>query len=112
MYGARIASLILTTPELFTLWEQDLIYMSGRIKDMRQRLVDELTKLGTPGTWKHVTDQIGMFSFTGLTVAQVQFLKKAKSIYMSDNGRISVAGLNESNIEYFAKSMDEAVRTQ
>lgn len=65
-----------------------------------QSTLDELTELKTPGTWQQVVDQIGMFSFTGLTVAQVQWLTREKSIYMSDNGRISVAGLNPRNVGY------------
>lgn len=40
--------------------------MSGRIIEMRKGLRERLEKLGTPGTWDHITSQIGMFSFTGL----------------------------------------------
>lgn len=41
--------------------------MSGRIKQMREGLYQRLLKLGTPGTWEHITTQIGMFSYTGLS---------------------------------------------
>ena len=45
--------------------------MSSRIIQMRAALRDQLVKLGTPGTWDHITSQIGMFSFTGLTGGQL-----------------------------------------
>ena len=65
--------------------------------------------MNTPGTWHHVTDQIGMFSFTGMTPEMVDYLVKEKHIYLLKNGRISVAGLTPSNVNYVAESMNEAV---
>lgn len=109
-YGARIASLVLNDSALFAQWEEDLRTMSGRIIEMRTALRGKLESLKTPGTWNHITDQIGMFSFTGLNEAQVQKLKEKYHIYMTKNGRISMAGLNTKNVEYFAKSVDAVVR--
>ncbi|KAF2864383.1 PLP-dependent transferase [Piedraia hortae CBS 480.64] len=112
-YGARIASLVLNDPKLFAQWEEDLRTMSGRIIDMRQKLRSKLEELKTPGTWNHITDQIGMFSFTGFTEEQVQILREQFHVYMVKNGRISMAGLNSKNIDYFAKAANEAiVKTQ
>ncbi|KAF8856349.1 hypothetical protein BDZ45DRAFT_675580 [Acephala macrosclerotiorum] len=109
-YGARIASLVMNDPELFKEWEQNLKTMSGRIIDMRKSLRSKLEEMGTPGTWNHITDQIGMFSFTGLTEAQVLKLREVAHVYMTKNGRISMAGLNTHNIDYFAKAVDKVVR--
>lgn len=109
-YGARIASLILNDPKLFAEWEDNLRTMSGRIKDMRITLRGLLEKLGTPGTWNHITDQIGMFSFTGLSEKQVLRLREVSHVYMTKNGRISMAGLNTGNVEFFAKAVDKVVR--
>ncbi|KAL2012823.1 hypothetical protein VTN00DRAFT_348 [Thermoascus crustaceus] len=109
-YGARIAGLILNDPELFTEWEEDLRTMSGRIIEMRKGLRQRLEAKGTPGTWDHVTSQIGMFSFTGLTETQVKILREKWHIYMTKNGRISMAGLNSHNIDYFADAVDSVVR--
>jgi len=109
-YGARIASLILNDPALFAQWEADLRTMSGRIITMRQALHQHLEALRTPGTWNHITDQIGMFSFTGLTEKQVGLLRSNFHVYMTKNGRISMAGLNTKNVEYFAKAVDSVVR--
>lgn len=92
-YGARIASLILNDEKLFQEWQSNLRTMSGRIIDMRKALRKMLEEMGTPGTWRHITDQIGMFSFTGLTEEQVLKLRKESSIYMTKNGRISMVCL-------------------
>ncbi|KAK3075637.1 Aspartate aminotransferase, cytoplasmic [Teratosphaeriaceae sp. CCFEE 6253] len=109
-YGARIASTILNNEKLFAQWEDDLRTMSGRIKDMRKALKEHLDKLETPGNWDHITNQIGMFSFTGLNEGQVQKLREQSHVYMTKNGRISMAGLNTNNVEYFAKAVDGVVR--
>ncbi|SMR52899.1 unnamed protein product [Zymoseptoria tritici ST99CH_1A5] len=109
-YGARIASLVLNDAKLFAQWEEDLRTMSGRIIEMRKTLREKLEKAGTPGTWNHITDQIGMFSFTGLDPEQVAKLQKEYHIYMTKNGRISMAGLNTKNIDYFAESVDAVVK--
>ncbi|KAJ3529303.1 hypothetical protein NM208_g9824 [Fusarium decemcellulare] len=81
-----------------------------RIISMRDALRSKLEELGTPGTWNHITDQIGMFSFTGLSESQVLKLREEFHIYMTKNGRISMAGLNDNNVEYFAKAVDKVVR--
>ena len=110
-YGARIVSTVLNDPRLFAEWEDNLRTMSGRIKDMRAALRKKLEELnGKDGSWKHITDQIGMFSFTGLTEKQVLKLREDAHIYMTKNGRISMAGLNTNNIDYVAQAIHEAVK--
>jgi len=109
-HGARIVSTVLNTPELAAEWRQNIKEMSDRIDLMRNELRSRLEKLGTPGQWNHITDQIGMFSFTGLSPDQCNFLKNERSCYLMSNGRISMAGLNSKNIDYFAQCVDEAVR--
>lgn len=109
-YGARIASVILNDEALFKEWEENLRTMSGRIITMRDALKSKLLELGTPGSWNHITDQIGMFSFTGLNEKQVLQLREVAHVYMTKNGRISMAGLNTNNVEYFAKAVDKVVR--
>ncbi|MCJ1453036.1 Aspartate aminotransferase, cytoplasmic [Mycoblastus sanguinarius] len=110
-YGARIASLVLNDPALFKEWESNLQTMAGRIIDMRKALRSKLEELnGKEGSWKHITDQIGMFSFTGLTEKQVMRMKDEAHVYMTKNGRISMAGLNTKNVEYTAKAIDKVVR--
>jgi aspartate aminotransferase, cytoplasmic len=110
IYGAKIASIVLNDPKLFKEWEEDLSTMSGRIINMRKSLKSELDALSTPGNWDHIMNQIGMFSFTGLTEVQVLELRSKWHVYMTKNGRISMAGLNTGNVKYFADAVDDVVR--
>lgn len=83
---------MLEDPVLVDEWKRDLVTMSSRIKSMRRALYDELHRLNTPGTWEHIINQIGMFSYTGLTKDQVKILNQEYHIYMLDSGRISISG--------------------
>ena len=74
---------------------------------MRALLKETLVKIGTKGNWDHVTNQIGMFSFTGLTPKQCETMISKHHIYMTGNGRISVAGLTSANVEYVAKAIKD-----
>jgi len=109
-HGARIVSLILNNRDLFEDWKADIVVMAERIISLRKQLVELLEAKGTPGSWKHITEQIGMFSFTGLQPRQVEALCQKAHIYMTGNGRISMAGLNSKNIEYVATEFDLVVR--
>jgi len=110
-HGARIVSLILNDPQLFEEWKRDIKTMAHRIIDMRKQLFELLThKLKTPGNWDHIVNQIGMFSFTGINAGQCNVLIEKAHIYLTANGRISMAGLNSKNIDYFAENLDKVVR--
>lgn len=109
-HGAYIVKKILGDPQLFKEWTVELSFMVKRILSMRDQIRSSLEKMGTPGTWNHITDQIGMFSFTGLTKDQVLYMRKHYAIYFLTNGRISIAGLNSKTVGYFAKAADEAIR--
>jgi aspartate aminotransferase len=104
LHGARIVDIILGDEKLTSMWHQDLRDMSGRMQDMRQGLVDSLKKLGNEHDWSHVTSQIGMFAYTGLNKDQVNELREKYAIYMTMDGRISIAGLNSGNLAYVAES--------
>ncbi|KAI1177007.1 pyridoxal phosphate-dependent transferase [Nemania sp. FL0916] len=110
LYGARIVSTVLNDAQLYAEWKENLKTMSGRIIEMRKALRAKLEELGTPGTWNHITDQIGMFSFTGLNEVQALKIREEAHVYMTKNGRISMAGLNTNNVDYFAKAVDKVVR--
>merc|ERR1740129_1410388 len=103
---------ILGNPARLEAWKKELSGMADRIREVRSLLRKGLEAKGTPGTWNHITDQIGMFSFTGLTQAQCERLIDKHHIYLLKSGRISLAGLNKSNIQYMVDSIDEAVRAQ
>nr|AIT70256.1 aspartate aminotransferase [Eucheuma denticulatum] len=108
-HGAMVAASILGDGDMFAEWEGELRKMADRIRDMREKLRAALIKNGTPGNWDHIVKQIGMFSFTGLTAAQVEFMKNKYHIYMTSNGRISMAGLTNYTVEYVADAMKDAV---
>ncbi|KAI9044662.1 putative aspartate transaminase [Aspergillus affinis] len=109
IFGAHIASIILNDPQLFAEWETDLLTMPGRIMKMRKCLKEELERLQTLGTWDHIVNQIGMFSFTGLTPAQVLELREKWHVYMAETGRISVARLNDRNVAYFSRAVQLSI---
>ncbi|KAF5391394.1 hypothetical protein D9757_001993 [Collybiopsis confluens] len=107
-YGARIVTLILNDAALFEEWKRDIKTMAGRIIDMRKLLHKLLTEeLHTPGNWDHIVNQIGMFSFTGITPEQSKILTDKYHIYLTVNGRISMCGLNTNTLRYFAESLDK-----
>ena len=68
--------------------------MSSRIIAMRASLRQKLEELGTPGDWSHITTQIGMFSYTGLSQEMCVFLKQEKHLYLLKSGRISMCGVS------------------
>ena len=108
-HGALVIARILGDPALKESWLGELKTVSQRIKDMRSRLVQELTNLAVPGDWSHVTSQIGMFSFTGLTPAQCDNMINKWHCYMLKNGRISMTGINTNNVEYVARAIKDSV---
>jgi len=105
IYGARIVTTILNDPELTKQWYADLKTMSGRISAMREELVRGLEREGSTRSWKHITDQIGMFCFSGLTPDQCETMTKDWHIYLTKNGRISMAGVTSKNVGYLAQAI-------
>eukprot|EP00698_Gefionella_okellyi_P011659 TRINITY_DN308_c0_g1_i1.p1 TRINITY_DN308_c0_g1~~TRINITY_DN308_c0_g1_i1.p1 ORF type:complete len:423 (-),score=116.82 TRINITY_DN308_c0_g1_i1:1012-2280(-) len=109
VHGALLVSSVLNDPALAAEWEANVKVMSGRIQKMRQALYDALQANKTPGDWTHILKQIGMFTFTGLTPPQVQRMIKTHFIFMTGDGRISMAGLNSGNIGYMAEAIKDCV---
>ena len=104
-HGASVVATVLTTPMLRALWEQELSGMRARIKAMRSALVQKLQAAGVKGDLGFITAQQGMFSYSGLSAAQMQRLRGEFGIYGLDSGRICVAALNEHNLDAVAKAM-------
>merc|ERR1711957_650382 len=88
----------------------ELKSMADRVLKVRGLLRKGLEAKGAPGTWNHITDQIGMFSFTGLKPAECERLMSVHHIYLLKSGRISLAGLNKGNVQYMVDSVDEVIR--
>jgi aromatic-amino-acid transaminase len=98
-HGAQVVALVLTTPSLRAMWEEELAGMRVRIKQMRVALQDKLKAAGMKEDMGFITRQKGMFSYSGLGKEQMQRLRSEFGIYGVDSGRICVAALNSKNID-------------
>lgn len=103
-HGAAIVETVLGDPELRAQWVEELGEMRDRIKAMRSSLVAGLAAAGVTGV-DYITDQVGMFSFSGLTKEQMQRLRSEFAVYGTDTGRICVAALNDDNVAYVSESI-------
>uniref|UniRef100_A0A8D2LJC8 aspartate transaminase n=1 Tax=Varanus komodoensis TaxID=61221 RepID=A0A8D2LJC8_VARKO len=107
--GGRVIAMVLTSPALLYEWKQSLQTLVKRIMLIREKLKEKLRILGTPGSWEHITEQSGVYSFTGLLPSQVEYLARHKHIYLFPNGQINICSINSRNLEYVAQSIHEAV---
>ncbi|KAK3094424.1 hypothetical protein FSP39_001587 [Pinctada imbricata] len=108
-HGARIVATVLNNAATLDEWKNNVKEMATRIILMRKMLKEKLSALGTPGSWDHITNQTGMFSFTGLNPSQVDVLTKKYHIYLLKNGRINMCALTTHNIDYIAEAIHHAV---
>lgn len=109
-HGGMIVTTILKDAELSKLWKSELDGMREHIAQARAALAEGLTSRGVPMDCSFMTRQKGMFSFSGLTKDQVEFLKKEKAIYIVGSGRINVAGLTHGNLGYVCDAVAEAMK--
>ncbi|KAL0924341.1 hypothetical protein M5K25_005157 [Dendrobium thyrsiflorum] len=109
IHGASIVATILKNSEMYNEWTAELKMMADRIISMRKQLFDALHERGTPGDWSHIIKQIGMFTFTGLNREQVAFMTKEFHIYMTSDGRISMAGLSSKTVPHLSDAIHAAV---
>lgn len=108
LHGARIVSTILGS-ELKEQWKKDVKTMADRIIWSRAALVGHLKTLGSKRNWEHITNQIGMFAFSGLKREEVQALRE-KHVYMNLDGRMSISGINSKNVEYLANAVHDVTK--
>ena len=108
-FGAQVVSLVLTSPDLRAMWEEELASMRDRIKSMRHALVAKLQAAGVKADLGYITRQMGMFSYSGLTPAQMQRLRSEFGVYGLDSGRICVAALNSRNIDAVASALSKVM---
>ena len=110
-HGGKIVATVLATPELRALWEQELAGMRDRIKAMRKALVEKIQARAPNADFGFILEQRGMFSYTGLTKAQVERLRTDFSVYAIDTGRICVAALNSKNVDHAAEAIAKVIST-
>ncbi|MDN5571594.1 MAG: aspartate/tyrosine/aromatic aminotransferase [Propionibacteriaceae bacterium] len=104
-HGAALVETVLADPELRAQWVEELGEMRDRIKAMRTTLVQGLRDAGVTQDMSYITDQVGMFSFSGLTKDQMVRLRTEFGVYGTDTGRICVAALNDDNVGYVSESI-------
>ena len=109
-HGGQIVTTVLCSPELRALWEAELATMRNRIKLMRAMLVERLHERLAGADFRFILAQRGMFSYSGLTKAQVQVLREEFSIYAIDTGRVCVAAINPRNVDEIAAAIANAIR--
>jgi aspartate aminotransferase len=117
LHGARIADKILNNKTNLQIWKKELKEVAHRVIEMRTVLRKRLEEMKTPGiytlsnlgTWHHITDQIGMFSYTGLTESQCDILIKKYHVYLLRSGRVSMAGVNSKNVGYLADAIKNSI---
>ena len=108
-HGGAVVAAVLNNPDLRALWEKGLGEMRVRIKAMRQTLVDGLKAAGVKQDMSFMTQQIGMFSYSGLTKEQMVRLRSEFGVYGTDTGRICVAALNSKNIDYVCRAIAQVI---
>jgi aromatic-amino-acid transaminase len=108
-HGGQVAATVLNTPELRALWERELAAMRTRIKQMRHAIVEQLQAKGVKRDFSFITQQVGMFSYSGLTKDQMVRLRNEFGVYGIDSGRICIAALNSKNIDYVAESLAKVI---
>ena len=109
-HGGYIAAAVMNSETLRAQWENEVYAMRDRIRAMRQKLYDVLS-VKVPGRdFGYFLSQRGMFSYTGLSPAQVQRLQDEFAVYLVASGRMCVAGLNEGNIDYVADAFAEVLQ--
>ncbi len=108
-HGGLIVTRVLTDSALRGQWLAELTAMREHIAATRVQFVAALASHGVPGDFSFIARQKGMFSFSGLSDAQVKFLREARSIYIVGGGRINVAGITSRNLEYLCTSIREAL---
>jgi len=104
-HGAAVVATILADHALQTLWMSELQTMRKRVASLRSGLVEALQPHGLAERFGHISQQRGMFSYTGLSPQQVQRLRDEFSVYMVASGRANVAGLDANRLDQLASAI-------
>lgn len=111
-HGAAVVTSILSDPELHSLWKFEIAGMRARIQRMRQLLASEMQTVAPDVDVSFLLTQNGMFSYTGLSVAQVDTLRREFAIYLLSSGRMCLPGLTERNIKWVAQGLARVMSKQ
>jgi len=106
-HGARLVTTVLEDPQLTSEFIEECRGMADRIHTMRSKLHEALTSAGSTKNWDHITKQIGMFAYSGLTKDQVMKMREIHHVYCTADGRISMAGVTSGNVDYIANAIHD-----
>lgn len=109
-HGARIVATVLSDDDLSKDWALELTEMRARIASMRHALCAKLKQRDMPVDPSFLTEQRGMFSYTGLTPAMVKKLKEDHGIYTAGDGRVNMAGLSNASLDAVADGFAQVFR--
>jgi len=110
-HGAAIVDRVLHDPELRALWYDEVRAIRDRINGLRTLLVTKLAERDVPGDFSFIERERGMFSFLGISRAQVIRLREEFHVYMVESSRINLAGINSSNVDYVADSIAAVLKS-
>jgi aspartate aminotransferase len=108
-HGAAVVHIILADEALRTLWLQEVGAMRRRIQGLRQEVVQQLREHCPQRDFAFILTQRGMFSYLGISSAQVRALRERHHVYMTDDSRMNIAGLRRENLEYFARAVAQVL---
>jgi aspartate aminotransferase, mitochondrial len=109
-HGARIVSTILSDPDMTKAFHEQCKGMADRINSMRTVLRTKLEENGSTKDWSHITKQIGMFAYSGMTKEEVTALRDTHHVYCTMDGRISMAGVSQGNVDYIANAIHDVTK--
>ena len=108
-HGALLVERVLSDSKLNQEWHEELNQMRSQIVDSRKQFNQRLNDYGAKGRFEFIEGQKGMFSFLGITSEQAQRLRKEFGVYVLDSGRVNLAGITKSNVDYCAKALTEVI---
>ena len=97
-YGAQIVKSILSSLELYEIWERELQEMNVRLKQTRSLFVKRMHEISR-SNFDYINKQVGLFSILDLSVNQIKILKEQYGIYLIDSGRMNIASINKKNLD-------------
>ena len=110
-HGAAAVQMVLNNPDLKVIWQDELNRMRDRIQGLRESLADSFRRQTATSAYDYIAKQFGMFSLLGLSVAQVVTLREQFGIYMPNDSRTNIAGLNSNQIDSFVLAIAQVTRT-
>ena len=109
-HGADIVNTILSSTELTQMWHSELDEMRNRINGLRSLIKESLAAKEIEQDFSFIERQHGMFSFLGINKEQIARLQKEYGIYIVGSSRVNVAGISDTNIEYFANAVADVCK--